>query len=80
MAVATLESFSDSRYMLRDASRSLTASLDKAYELYHALLLLPAEITALRDVRIEAARHKFLATAEDLNPNTRMIENQSPQR
>ena len=78
MAVATLESFSDNRYMLRDASRSLTASLDKAYELYHALLLLPAEITALRDVRIEAARHKFLATAEDLNPNTRMIENPIP--
>lgn len=78
MAVATLESFSDNRYMLRDASRSLTASLDKAYELYHALLLLPAEITALRDVRIETARHKFLATAEDLNPNTRMIENPIP--
>ncbi len=80
MAVATLESFSDNRYMLRDASKALTASLDKAYELYHALLLLPAEITALRDVRIENARHKFLATPEDLNPNTRMIDNPLPAR
>lgn len=80
MAVATLESFSDNRYMLRDASKALTVSLDKAYELYHALLLLPAEITALRDVRIENARHKFLATPEDLNPNTRMIDNPLPAR
>lgn len=80
MAVGTLESFSDNRYMLRDASKALTASLDKAYELYHALLLLPAEITALRDVRIENARHKFLATPEDLNPNTRMIDNPLPAR
>lgn len=80
MAVATLESFSDNRYMLRDASKALTASLDKAYELYHALLLLPAEITALRDVRIGNARHKFLATPEDLNPNTRMIDNPLPAR
>ena len=66
--------------MLRDASKALTVSLDKAYELYHALLLLPAEITALRDVRIENARHKFLATPEDLNPNTRMIDNPLPAR
>ena len=80
MAVATLESFSDNRYMLRDAPKALTVSLDKAYELYHALLLLPAEITALRDVRIENARHKFLATPEDLNPNTRMIDNPLPAR
>ena len=80
MAVATLESFSDNRYMLRDASKALTVSLDTAYELYHALLLLPAEITALRDVRIENARHKFLATPEDLNPNTRMIDNPLPAR
>lgn len=80
MAVGTLESFSDNRYMLRDASKALTASLDKAYELYHALLLLPVEITALRDVRIENARHKFLATPEDLNPNTRMIDNPLPAR
>lgn len=80
MAVNTLESFSDNRYMLRDASKALTASLDKAYELYHALLLLPAEITELRRQRIDNARHKFLATAEDLNPNTRMIDNTVPAR
>ena len=76
----TLNDFSTVRSSLVEARRGLATSLDKAYELYHALLLLPAEITALRDVRIENARHKFLATPEDLNPNTRMIDNPLPAR
>ncbi len=78
MAEETLRSYSDNRGMLTEARNSLQRSLDKAYELYHLLLLLPVEITRLRDQQIDAARHKFLPTDEDLNPNTRFIDNQLP--
>lgn len=78
MAEETLRSYSDNRGMLTEARNALQRSLDKAYELYHLLLLLPVEITRLRDQQIDAARHKFLPTDEDLNPNTRFIDNQLP--
>ena len=78
MVEDTLRSYSDNRGMLTEARNSLQRSLDKAYELYHLLLLLPVEITRMRDQQIDAARHKYLPTDEDLNPNTRFIDNQLP--
>lgn len=76
MLVDTLTNYSDTRTLLADARRDLQTSLDKAYELYHALLWLPVEITRMQERRIEAAKEKFLATHEDLNPNMRFVENQ----
>lgn len=58
-----------------NAGKTLAHSLDKAYELYHVLLSLPIELTRVEDQRLDAARHKYLATAEDLNPNTRFVDN-----
>ena len=78
MAVETLESYSDTRSTLNDARNSLDRSLDKAYELYHALLLLPVELTRLQDQKLDAAKHKYLPTAEDLNPDTRFVDNILP--
>ena len=78
MVEETLRSFSDNRGMLTSATESLKTSLDKAYELYHLLLLLPVEITRMRDLQIDSARHKFLPSDEDLNPNTRFVENDLP--
>lgn len=78
MVEDTLRSYSDNRGMLTEARNSLQRSLDKAYELYHLLLLLPVEITRMRDQQIDAARHKYLPTDEDLNPNTRFIDNHLP--
>lgn len=78
MVEDTLRSYSDNRGMLTEARNSLQRSLDKAYELYHLLLLLPVEITRMREQQIDAARHKFLPTDADLNPNTRFIDNQLP--
>lgn len=71
----TLNSFGDSADSLDQARKSLTGSLDKAYELYHMLLLLPVEITRLQRERIENAKEKYIPTSEDLNPNTRFIDN-----
>ena len=73
-----MESFSDNRTRLIDARKSLTRSLDKAYELYHAMLLLCVELTRLQEQKLDAARHKHLPSPEDLNPNTRFIDNRLP--
>lgn len=78
MAAETLESYSDTRANLTEARNALDRSLDKAYELYHALLLLPAELTRIQEQKIDAAKHKYLPTSEDLNPNMRFVDNIFP--
>lgn len=75
MLANTLKSFGDTRTIFIDAKNSLARSLDKAYELYHWLLLLPVELTQLQDQRLDAAKNKYLPTDEDLNPNMRFVEN-----
>ena len=54
---------------LTTAKKELTKSLDKSYELYNALLKLMIELTDVQDLRLDEAKHKFLPTEEDLNPN-----------
>lgn len=76
MAVATIHSYRDNKEMLAGASRALEKSLDKAYELYHSLLLLSVELTEMQAQRLDAARHKYLPSPEDLTPNMRFVENQ----
>ncbi len=71
----TLNAYSDNRYSFGKAQEALENSLDKAYELYHILLLLPVEITRIQSQRIENAKDKYCPTSEDLNPNTRFIDN-----
>lgn len=75
MLTDTLIHYSDTRSLLADSRRDLQTSLDKAYELYHALLLLPIEITRAQEQRLESAKEKFLPTETDLNPDTRFIDN-----
>lgn len=57
------------------AEKELFYSLSKAYDLYNYLLLLMIEITRFADRRIDNRRHKLRPTYEDLNPNTRFIDN-----
>lgn len=71
----TLNSYADSREQLLKAKRDLTASLDKAYELYLWLFQLIVDITAEQARRLETAKAKHLASSADLNPNTRLIDN-----
>lgn len=75
MAANTLNNFSDTRSSLAQAKKSLNDSLEKAYELYISLLVLPCYLTKMEEERIEAAKEKYCPTDEELNPNTRFIDN-----
>ena len=57
------------------AEKELFYSLSKAHELYKYLLTLMIEVTQFADRRIDNRRHKLRPTEEDLNPNTRFIDN-----
>lgn len=74
-AVDTLKAYNDSRSMYFKAKQELDASLNKAYELYFDLFLLIVELTREELERQEAAKAKYLATAQDLNPDTRFVNN-----
>lgn len=76
----TLTSYQDSRMTYTNAARELTTSLDKAYELYYSIFELMVEITNMQAQRLDNAKNKFLATPEDLNPNTRFIDNRLIER
>lgn len=65
---------------LTTAKKELTKSLDKSYELYNALLKLMIELTDVQDLRLDEAKHKFLPTEDDLNPNMRFVENEFVKR
>lgn len=75
MVSETLEDFNQVSSMLVDASNQLDTALMKSYEFYHALLLLPIELTRMREEQLLAAKNKYLPSHEDLNPNTRFIDN-----
>jgi len=55
--------------------RELLRSLDKLYEIYIYQLSLLTEIVDYAKKRIEENRQKFYPTKEELNPNTRFIDN-----
>lgn len=74
-AVATLEAYNDSRATYRNAINNLEVSLSQAYDLYHFMFALMIELTDAQAQRIENAKRKYLATAADLNPDTRFIDN-----
>ncbi len=57
------------------AEKELFYSLSKAYDLYKYLLTLMIEVTQFADRRIDNRRHKLRPTEEDLNPNTRFVDN-----
>ena len=71
----TLNEYNDNRGLFNHARNALDYSLNKAHELYHSLLLLSVELTRMQDQRLDAAKHKYLPTDEDLNPNMRFVEN-----
>ena len=58
------------------AQKELQQSFDKSYELYNYLLKLIIDLTDLQERYLDEARHKFLPTYEDLNPNPKFINNQ----
>ncbi|MCE5331967.1 MAG: transcription antitermination factor NusB [Bacteroidales bacterium] len=57
------------------AEKELFHSIERTYDLYFHLLQLSIEITQYAASRIETKRNKFRPTEEDLNPNTRFVDN-----
>lgn len=73
---STFINFSSSQSLVADALKALSYSLDKARELYFRLLLLPVELCRLQEQSLDQARHKYIVTQDDLNPNLRFVENE----
>lgn len=73
--VNTLRNYSDTRQLLAKAKSDLDESLDKAYELYLWILSLIVDITREQERRLENAKSKLIVSSDDLNPNTRLIDN-----
>ncbi|MBE6182409.1 MAG: transcription antitermination protein NusB [Rikenellaceae bacterium] len=57
------------------SEKTLLSSVDKAYDLYFQMLLLPVEVAEYARGRQEIAKQKKLPTFEDLNPNTKFVDN-----
>ncbi|MDD3078221.1 MAG: transcription antitermination factor NusB [Paludibacter sp.] len=57
------------------AEKELFHSIERTYDLYFHLLQLSVEITNYASEKIETKRNKLRPTPEDLNPNTRFIDN-----
>ncbi len=60
---------------LAAAEKELKFSIDKSYEMYHYFLLLPNELAKYAQKIIDLNKSKKLPTEEDLNPNTRFVDN-----
>lgn len=60
---------------LAKALSNLDSCLNKTYELYHYLMRLPIELTHIQEVRVDEARHKYLPTEEERNPNLKFVNN-----
>lgn len=74
-AKTSLAAFGESRLGYMNAKADLRRSLDKAYDLYFGIFELIVELTREQRKRLEAAKEKYVPTAEDLNPPTRFVEN-----
>jgi N utilization substance protein B len=57
------------------AEKELFHSIEKTYDLYFHLLQLSIEITKFAAEKIETKRNRLRPSEEDLNPNTRFIDN-----
>ena len=61
---------------IESSKKELLKSFEKSYELYHYLLKLMIDLTYMQERRLDDARHKYLPTHEDLNPNMKFVENE----
>jgi N utilization substance protein B len=60
---------------LPKAETELLHSIKKGFDLYHYLFLLLLDLKSYSQKRIESAKLKHMPTLEDINPNTRFIDN-----
>lgn len=57
------------------SENELHFSIQKTYDLYHLLLMLPVELCDYAENRIEIRKQKNFPTQEELNPNRRFVSN-----
>lgn len=57
------------------SEKELHFSIQKTYELYHLLLILPVELGDYGEKMIEIRKQKNFPTEEDLHPNLRFVSN-----
>ena len=60
---------------INQTEKGLLSSIESIYDLYIYLLSSILEVRDFARNRQEDARQKFLPTAEELNPNTRFVDN-----
>ena len=65
--------YRDDRFDLAIKEKELKNSVEKIYDLYLYLILVFKELRMIAERTIEERKKKMLPTAEDLNPNTRFI-------
>jgi N utilization substance protein B len=79
LRIKTLQSlyayYNTGREDMRRSEKELHFNIEKAYELYHYLLLLLIDVVLYAESRIEIGRNKRIPTHEDLHPNSRFIDN-----
>ena len=74
-AQETLRAYYSSSSGYKNALNDLDRSLNNAYDLYVAMFALIVNLTREQEVRLENNKAKYLATAEDKNPNMKFVEN-----
>jgi transcription antitermination protein NusB len=67
--------YSSTEKSLNNTEKELFFCIQKTYDLYHYLLYLVIEIADYAEQRIEIRKNKHQPTSEDLNPNTKFINN-----
>jgi len=60
---------------INQTEKELFFSIQKSYDLYHFILLLPIELVRSNERRIDAGKSKLRPTPEDKSPNTRFSNN-----
>ena len=60
---------------LPQAESEMMFSIDKAYDLYHLLLLLIIDLADIANDKIDQALQKRMPTPEDLNPKRKFVDN-----
>ncbi len=60
---------------LQNSEKELFFSIQKTYDLYHLLISLAVELQNYGQKKIEAGKRKFIPSTEELNPNTRFVDN-----
>ncbi|HRW62059.1 MAG TPA: transcription antitermination factor NusB [Bacteroidales bacterium] len=60
---------------INQAEKDLFFSIQKSYDLYHYLMLLIIDIVHYANSRIDISKQKRIPTYDDLNPNTKFVDN-----